>query len=73
MSATERFADIRKMMDTCARGWTFHVSKHSRVIKYNSMVYRKFPKHDDVELGHIRHMARHFGILECARTILVSL
>jgi len=67
MSASISFRDIEKMLDICAPGWSFHVSKHSRVIKYNGMVYRNFPKQDYIELGHIRSMCRHIGILDCAK------
>jgi len=31
------------------------------------MVYPNFPKHDQIEVGHIAKMARHFGILDCAK------
>jgi hypothetical protein len=67
MSASVSFADVKAMMDVCANGWTFRTSTHSRVIHYNSLVYRAFPKHDPVELGHVRKMARYFGILACAK------
>jgi hypothetical protein len=67
MSASVSFADIKAMMDVCANGWTFRVSTHSRVIHYNSMVYRAFPKHDPVQIGFVRKVARYFGILECAK------
>jgi hypothetical protein len=73
MSASVSWSDIEKMLDACAPGWTYHISKHSRVIKYNGMVYRNFPKQDFIELGHIRSMCRHFGILECAKRQLPNL
>ena len=55
------------MMDVCAQGWTYRFSTHSRVVKYNGKVYRNLPKHDTFQLGHLRQMARHFGILDCAK------
>lgn len=73
MSASVSFKEVEKMMDSCAPGWTHRVSKHSRVVKYNGLVFRNLPKQGEIELGFIRSMARLFGILDCANKQIVSL
>ena len=36
--------------------------RHSRVVQYNGRTYRALPKHDDIELGHIRKMVRYLQV-----------
>jgi hypothetical protein len=68
MSASAAFADVKKMLDECAPGYTLRLATHSRVIKYNSKVFPSFPKFDSIELGHIHKMVRHLGIdKDCAK------
>jgi hypothetical protein len=67
MSASVRYADVERMLEACAPGFTVRRTTHGRSICYGGKTYRNFPKHDDIELGHVRKMARHFGILECAK------
>jgi len=67
MSASVAFADIVKMLEKCAPGHTIRLANHSRVIKYNNLSYPSLPKFDKIEMGHIRKMARHLGILDCAK------
>jgi hypothetical protein len=67
MSASVAFTDIVKMLEKCAPGHTIRLANHSRVIKWNNTYYPSFPKFDKIEVGHIRKMARHFGILDCAK------
>ena len=62
MSATASFRDVRRMLEDCARGFTLRMATHSRVVTYNGRVYRSLPKHDDIELGHIRKMIRYLQI-----------
>jgi len=67
MSATASFADIKRMLESCAPGHSIRLATHSRVVTYNGKVYRALPKYDNIELGHIRKMVRHLGIdRECA-------
>ena len=68
MSASASFADVVKMLKVCAPGHTIRLATHSRVVAYNRQVYPNLPKFDDIELGHIRKMCRHLGILDCAKT-----
>ena len=67
MSASVPFKDIVKMLEKCAPGHTIRLANHSRVIKYNNTSYPSLPKFDKIEVGHIKKMARHFGILDCAK------
>ena len=67
MSVSHTFANIVKMLETCAPGHKIRLATHSRVITWNDLVYPSFPKADKVEAGHVRKMARHFGILDCAK------
>lgn len=72
MSASVPFADMRKMLDKCAPGYTIRLANHSHVVTYNGRVYPSIPKFDNIEVGHIRKMARHFGILDCAKKFGVA-
>jgi hypothetical protein len=67
MSASVSYADVERMLRACAPGFTVRRTTHSRSIRYGNLVYPSFPKHDEIELGYVRKMARHFGILECAK------
>ena len=43
------------------------LATHSRVVAFNGKVYRGLPKHDEIELGHIRKMVRYLEIdRDCA-------
>jgi len=72
MSASHAFDDVVKMLQQCAPGHTIRLANHSRVITYNNKVYPSLPKFDQLEVGHIRKMARHFGILDCAKNFGVA-
>lgn len=74
MSATASYADILEMLRKCASMATVRIATHSRVVTYNGRVYRKFPKHDNIELGHIRKMIRYLAIdKDCAATYIQNL
>jgi hypothetical protein len=66
MSASTSLSEVVKMLDECAPGYTIRLANHSRVIHFNGMLYRNFPKHDPVENGHVRKLVRFFGIGACA-------
>jgi hypothetical protein len=70
MSATVAFDDVIKMLDKCAAGYTIRLANHSRVIKFGGTSYPSLPKFDKIEVGHIKKMARHFGILDCVKKFL---
>lgn len=61
------------MLNTCAPGWSWEPKLHFRMIKANGRVYPTLPKHNEIEVGHIRKMARHLGIYECAKGAIPSM
>ncbi len=67
MSVSIAFDDAIKMLEKCAPGYTIRLANHSHVVTYNNLVYPSLPKFKNLEIGHIRKMARHLGILECAK------
>ena len=55
------------MLKRCADGYTIRTTKHNRRVNYDGQTFPALPKHDNIELGHIRAMVRHLGISkECA-------
>lgn len=55
------------MLEKCAPGHTVKLGTHSYKISYNGKTYGALPKFGNIELGHVRKMARHLGILDCAK------
>ena len=55
------------MLKACAPGSSWRLATHSRVVTYKDKLYRALPKHDPMEIGHVRKLARYLGILECAK------
>jgi hypothetical protein len=71
MSASVFFKDIEAMLNYCAKGSEWRLATHSRIIRYNGKVYPSLPKHDSIEMGHVRKMIRYLQIdLECAKGFL---
>lgn len=70
---------VWKMLRKCAPGHTRELKTHYYWIGYKDKTYRSFPKgahgskDPDVELGHVRKMARHLEILDCAKKYLPQL
>ncbi len=64
------FSDVEHMLDHCAPGNEIQLKTHFRVIRFNQITYPTFPKHSEVEEGHVRKMARVLRILPCAREFL---
>jgi len=60
-------------LETSAPGFIWRLANHSRVITYNGLVYRAFPKHDPIEIGHVCKLARFLGILACAKNCIPGL
>ena len=59
------------MLDDCAEGYSIRISVHHRRVTYNDKIYPSFPKHDEIELGHVRSLVRHLGIdKDCANGLL---
>jgi hypothetical protein len=64
------FADVERMLEHCAPGYEIETKTHFRTVRYNQLTYPTLPKHKEIEVGHIKKMARALGILECAREFL---
>lgn len=69
-------ADVWAMLDDCAAGNTKHDHDHSWCIRWRGLTYPDLPlgQHGrgrttgraEIQLGHVRQLARQFGIEECA-------
>ena len=68
--------DIRTMLDECAPGHRIEERTHHYCVYYQDKVYPTLPKGPHgksnplIQKGHIKKMARHLGILECAKSVL---
>jgi len=65
------------MLDECAPGHQRKATTHNWRITYNGKTYPSFPlgphgkrENPDIEIGHIKKMARALGIYDCARNHL---
>jgi hypothetical protein len=70
MSASARYADIVRMLEHCAPGHNIRRTTHGRRVSFGGKVFPDLTKFDSIELGHVKKMCRHFGILECAKQYL---
>jgi len=67
------------MLDVCAPGHKRKVRTHHWCIYFGKLTYPQFPKGEhgkknpEIEMGHIKRMARYFGILDCARKQIPAL
>jgi len=63
--------DVWEMLKKCAPGHTVIARTHNYCIYYGDKTYPTLPKkHQQVDSGQIKKMARHLGILDCARQAL---
>jgi len=58
--------DIWRMLRVCAPGHTVTEYTHSYCIRYKDNTYPTLPKKRQVDRGHVKKMARHLVISECA-------
>jgi len=58
------------MLEKCAPGYRIELKTHFRFVYLNAIVFPTLPKHDNIEVGHIKKMARTLGILDCAKGFL---
>lgn len=65
--------DVWDMLDACAPGWWKKETDHYFQIFWNRLTYQSFPKARQVDLGHVRKMARHFSITDCAKKQIQAL
>ena len=77
-----RISEIRRMLDECAKGHEWVDSKqHNFQVKWQGRTYPSLPKGEhgkssariEIESGHVKKLARFFGIIECAKEILEQL
>ena len=61
------------MLNVCAPGFTWRLATHCRIIAHKDKTYRSFPKQDNIEIGHVRKLARFLGVLDCAKEHIPSL
>jgi len=68
------FKALREMLDACAPGARIVPKEHRNWVLYNGLTFRGLPlgehghrKNPEIQVGHIRKMARHLGILDCAK------
>lgn len=62
--------EITEMLEECAQGYSMDLKTHFRIVRFNGLTYPSLPKHDEIEAGHVRKLARNLGILDCAKKIL---
>jgi len=67
MSASAGYADIVRMLKKCAAGHNIRRTTHGRRVSFGGRVFPDLTKFDNIELGIVRKMCRHFVILECAK------
>jgi hypothetical protein len=67
-------SEIWAMLDACAPGYGRKPTKHHWRVTANGQIFPALPlgehgarKDPEIQVGHVRKMARHFGILECAK------
>jgi hypothetical protein len=71
---------ILMMLEACAPGARLVEKTHHYWVMANGLCYRNLPlgphghrRDVDIEVGHVRKMARYLGILDCAKTQIESL
>lgn len=62
--------DVWQMLEGCAPGHSVQEFTHSYCVRFNGLTYPTLPKKRQIDNGHIKKMARHLGILECAKKTL---
>lgn len=77
---TIKLKDIWAMLDHCAPGYTRTKTEHHWRVAANGKQYPSLPlgshgrrENPEIQIGHIRKLIRHLGILECARGQLPAL
>jgi hypothetical protein len=72
--------EVWAALNQCAKGWTANPSKEYWRVYYKGKTYYRLPlgKHGkrvnpEVEAGHVRTMARLFGIEDCFSQVLPSI
>ena len=79
-SGTIALGEIWSMLDHCAPGYSKKERKHNWLVMYRGISYPSLPlgphgarKNPEIQIGHVKNLARQFRILDCARTQLEQL
>ena len=72
--------EIRQMLDDCAPGAVIVGKLHRNWVLFRGRTFRGLPlgkhgarKNPEIEVGHVRRLARFFEILDCAQRMLPAL
>ncbi len=61
---------VWKMLKECAPDHTVKKYTHSFCIMANGKTYPTLPKKSQIDKGHLKKMAKHLGIVDCAKAYL---
>ena len=68
MSHLVPFNKVQKLLKNCANGHSIRTTKHNKSIKYNNKSYQAFPKHNEIEIGHVKSLIKSLNIdQDCAK------
>jgi hypothetical protein len=65
--------EILDMLDECAPGARVVPKEHRNWVLYSGLTYRGLPqgahgkKNPEIQIGQVKRLARHLGILDCAK------
>jgi hypothetical protein len=79
-SGTVTLKEIRGMLDACAPGARIEEKPHHNWVYWSNLAPYRLPRgkhgkrdNPDIEIGHVKRMARYFEILDCAKKHLPQL
>lgn len=79
-SGTIALSAIWATLARCAPGYSKKARKHNWLVVYGQHSYPGLPlgphgarKDPDIQVGHVRNLARQLGIVDCAKTQLEQL
>lgn len=64
---------IWAMLEVCAPGYNKKLRVHNWLVTWNGRSFPNLPKHSEIQIGHVRQLARSLGIMDCARQQLEQL
>jgi len=74
-NGTVKMKAVLEMLQHCASGFEIDEKTHHHSIKFNGKCYPALPKgrhgkrhNPEIQIGHVKKMARHLGIYDCAVT-----
>lgn len=79
-SGLVKFKEIKAMLDVCAPGAVIEHKLHHTWITWSGRTYRGLPlgkhghrRNSEIQVGHVKRMARFFEILYCAKQEIPAL